>query len=132
MPIVSEPARAAVGLVTLALLFGALEWLWPENRRQPQRRAGLLTDVLWWFAGYGTRFLGTAGAAVAAVVVLRLVPLAHPWIPRISLQPSWLQACEIVFIGDFLGYWIHRLFHHNAWLWPFHAIHHSSEQLDWL
>src|SRR6185437_609525 len=28
--------------------------------------------------------------------------------------------------------WIHRLFHGNAWLWPFHAIHHSSEQLDWL
>src|SRR5262249_6616242 len=132
MPIVSETVRAAVGLIMLALLFGVLEWLWPENRQQRRRRAGLLTDVLWWFAGYGTRALGPLAAVVTAVLVMRLVPLAHPWIPETSLQPGWLQAFEVVFIGDFLGYWIHRLFHRTSWLWPFHAIHHSSEQLDWL
>ncbi len=132
MAILQEVVRAAIGLVTLAILFGVLEWLWPENRQQPKRRPGILADVLWWFAGNGTRFLGTVGAVVLAVVVMRLVPLTHPWVPQISQQPGWLQAFEVVFIGDFLGYWIHRLFHGNAWLWPFHAIHHSSEQLDWL
>jgi sterol desaturase/sphingolipid hydroxylase (fatty acid hydroxylase superfamily) len=30
-----------------------------------------------------------------------------------------------------MGYWLHRLFHTGAW-WPFHAVHHSSEELDWL
>lgn len=34
-------------------------------------------------------------------------------------------------LGDFLLYWIHRWFH-GPRLWRFHAVHHSSEQLDWL
>ncbi|NJO19724.1 MAG: sterol desaturase family protein [Spirulinaceae cyanobacterium RM2_2_10] len=29
-------------------------------------------------------------------------------------------------------YWAHWLLHHVPWLWRFHAVHHSSEQLDWL
>jgi lathosterol oxidase len=27
---------------------------------------------------------------------------------------------------------VHRTFHSVGWLWPFHAIHHSSRTLDWL
>jgi sterol desaturase/sphingolipid hydroxylase (fatty acid hydroxylase superfamily) len=46
-------------------------------------------------------------------------------------QPLWLQALEIFVVGDFLGYWQHRLFHGQV-LWRFHAIHHSSSELDWL
>ena len=34
-------------------------------------------------------------------------------------------------LGDLLGYWIHRAFHSRT-LWKFHAVHHSSTQLDWL
>jgi sterol desaturase/sphingolipid hydroxylase (fatty acid hydroxylase superfamily) len=28
-------------------------------------------------------------------------------------------------------YWIHRAFHRGA-LWKYHAVHHSSEDLDWI
>jgi sterol desaturase/sphingolipid hydroxylase (fatty acid hydroxylase superfamily) len=49
----------------------------------------------------------------------------------LSRQPLWLQAIEIFVVGDFFGYWQHRLFH-QARLWPFHAVHHSSTELDWL
>jgi sterol desaturase/sphingolipid hydroxylase (fatty acid hydroxylase superfamily) len=28
-------------------------------------------------------------------------------------------------------YWIHRAFHRPA-MWKYHAVHHSSEQLDWI
>jgi sterol desaturase/sphingolipid hydroxylase (fatty acid hydroxylase superfamily) len=31
---------------------------------------------------------------------------------------------------DIIQYWLHRLFHADA-LWPFHAVHHSAEQVDW-
>jgi len=33
--------------------------------------------------------------------------------------------------SDFLLYWSHRLFH-GARMWKYHAIHHSSEDLDWI
>jgi sterol desaturase/sphingolipid hydroxylase (fatty acid hydroxylase superfamily) len=35
-------------------------------------------------------------------------------------------------VADFTQYWVHRTFHASRWLWPFHAIHHSIEQMDWL
>lgn len=132
MPFIADVIRALVGLLALVLLFWVLEWLWPEDRQQPRLRRDGFTDVLWWFMGYATRFVASIAAAIFTVIVIRLVPFQHPWLPRISQQPTWLQTVEIVFIGDFLSYWIHRLFHHTPWLWPFHAIHHSSEQLDWL
>src|SRR5262249_2556324 len=49
----------------------------------------------------------------------------------LARQPLPLQALEMLVIGDFIGYWTHRWFHGRR-LWKFHAIHHSSEDLDWL
>jgi sterol desaturase/sphingolipid hydroxylase (fatty acid hydroxylase superfamily) len=42
----------------------------------------------------------------------------------------WWQALIYVVVSDFLQYWIHRGLH-TAAMWRFHAVHHSSEQLDW-
>jgi sterol desaturase/sphingolipid hydroxylase (fatty acid hydroxylase superfamily) len=37
----------------------------------------------------------------------------------------------VVFIGDFMSYWRHRL-EHTRLLWPAHAIHHSDTEMTWL
>ena len=51
----------------------------------------------------------------------------------IGAQPLWLQAIEILMLADFIGYWMHRrLFHISPRYWKIHAVHHSSENLDWL
>ncbi len=50
------------------------------------------------------------------------------WIVR---QHELLQIFLAVVIIDFVGYWRHRLMH-TRYLWPFHTIHHSSRQVDWL
>lgn len=50
----------------------------------------------------------------------------------IAGQPLWLQFMEIMFLTDFVQYWLHRLFHQVPFLWRFHAIHHSAQKLDWL
>jgi sterol desaturase/sphingolipid hydroxylase (fatty acid hydroxylase superfamily) len=42
----------------------------------------------------------------------------------------WPQAIIYFIASDFLLYWVHRLFH-GASLWRYHAIHHSSEDVDW-
>jgi sterol desaturase/sphingolipid hydroxylase (fatty acid hydroxylase superfamily) len=36
-----------------------------------------------------------------------------------------------IFIGDFVGYWRHRL-EHTRLLWPSHAVHHSDTEMTWL
>jgi sterol desaturase/sphingolipid hydroxylase (fatty acid hydroxylase superfamily) len=99
-------------------------------------RAGFVTDCLFWlWTGIGSKAITFGGLVIA------LVPLAYlygidPKALReghgiLATQPLWLQGIEIFVVGDFFGYWQHRLFHHRT-LWPFHAIHHSSRELDWL
>jgi sterol desaturase/sphingolipid hydroxylase (fatty acid hydroxylase superfamily) len=46
-----------------------------------------------------------------------------------ALHP-WLVILIAVFIGDFIGYWRHRL-EHTWFLWPAHAIHHSDTAMTW-
>jgi sterol desaturase/sphingolipid hydroxylase (fatty acid hydroxylase superfamily) len=38
----------------------------------------------------------------------------------------------MIVIGDIGFYCAHRAFHTVPWLWKFHQIHHSIEELDWL
>jgi sterol desaturase/sphingolipid hydroxylase (fatty acid hydroxylase superfamily) len=45
-------------------------------------------------------------------------------------MPIWLLGICVFIFNDFLGYWVHRLFH-TRWLWRFHSVHHSSTVLDW-
>jgi sterol desaturase/sphingolipid hydroxylase (fatty acid hydroxylase superfamily) len=45
--------------------------------------------------------------------------------------PFWAQVIVYLILADVMLYWTHRIFHgHN--LWRYHAIHHSSEHLDWI
>ena len=48
----------------------------------------------------------------------------------LSAMPFWAQVIVQLVLSDFLMYWIHRIFHGHS-LWRYHAIHHSSEELDW-
>ena len=45
---------------------------------------------------------------------------------------GWVQVILVLLMGDLLIYWGHRLQHRVDFLWRFHAVHHSSEHLDWL
>jgi sterol desaturase/sphingolipid hydroxylase (fatty acid hydroxylase superfamily) len=49
----------------------------------------------------------------------------------LGVMPSWLQLIVCLLLVDLLSYWSHRL-RHRALFFPLHAVHHSSEALDWL
>ena len=48
----------------------------------------------------------------------------------LSVLPFWVQLIVYLVLGDFLLYWIHRIFHGHS-MWRYHAIHHSGEEVDW-
>ena len=50
----------------------------------------------------------------------------------VASQPIVLQFFEIMFLTDFVQYWLHRTFHRLPFLWKFHAVHHSAQAMDWL
>lgn len=134
--------RIAIALGILSAIFFVVERVAARgrNRVQPILRRGWTTDVVYWFV---TPLLTKPLARllvivpVAALVLMKVVPAeafrsgGYSGFGPLSRQPIWLQTVQIYLLVDFMGYWSHRLFHQGVW-WPFHAVHHSSEDLDWL
>jgi sterol desaturase/sphingolipid hydroxylase (fatty acid hydroxylase superfamily) len=129
-----------IGLIVafggLSALYAVLARFWPGIPGQKLLRAGFWTDCLYWlWTPIVTKAITPVAVAIAilplaALYGLNLRGMIHGH-GIVATQPLWLQAVEIFVLGDFLGYWQHRLFH-SRWLWRFHAVHHSSTELDWL
>lgn len=49
---------------------------------------------------------------------------------QIGKLSTIFQVIVVLILNDFVGYWIHRLFH-TDFFWKMHAIHHSPETLTW-
>ena len=134
--------QVLIGLLVLAAIFFVIERIVGRgrNRAQPVFRSGWLTDVVYWFTTvlFTKPFvrlmliLPLSVLILANVTSLDVVKLGtYAGYGPLSRQPIWLQAIQIYLLVDFTAYWTHRLFHRGRW-WPFHAVHHSSEDLDWL
>jgi sterol desaturase/sphingolipid hydroxylase (fatty acid hydroxylase superfamily) len=102
------------------------------------RKREIVTDVCYWFliplvARFFRIGMLTLGAAVifdihGSQAIMDFYENGHG---PLSALPLWLQAALFMVVSDFLLYWIHRGFHGGK-LWKYHAVHHSSEDLDWI
>ena len=131
-----------INLAVTFVVFGLLARLAPCNPGQPKFITREFADnSLYWFLGWflavvlyadlpglmmrvgaGLAF-GGHGAAFAA----RAATQGWGWMSHL---PIVVQAIVVVLLIDIIQYWLHRAFHGRD-LWPFHAIHHSAEQVDW-
>lgn len=123
-------AAVGLGFVFLGAVFRPLEMAFPAR---PQRffRPAWLTDLCFFLGQY----LLWGGVVLWILVQVKawlgwVVP--GNFLLAVAAQPWWLQAVEVVLLSDFFSYWGHRLQHRIGFLWRFHAVHHSSEHLDWL
>lgn len=120
-----------LNVVLLALLFVPLERAFPRDPDQRVFRIGWVTDgehlLVSHLAVQGLTWLALAPGLWAAAAFDDVLP--RVWI---AAQPLWLQVAAVMLIADLTQYWVHRAFHEIRWLWPFHAVHHSSRALDWL
>jgi sterol desaturase/sphingolipid hydroxylase (fatty acid hydroxylase superfamily) len=118
---------AVVALAVLFLVFVPIEKLF-AFRPQKVFRRGFLTDLTHLLVD---NLLITLG--LIAAVVVALIPFF--WLRRLDvagvLPPAAAVALAavIVLVGQ---YWGHRLTHQVPFLWRFHSVHHSIEQMDWL
>lgn len=126
-----NPARLALGLVVLLAIFVPLETLFPLVRRQFWQRPGVWTDLIHFFVTTGLRRLLTL--VLAYVLITLLGFLVYPPLQQLMLSPPWWVQCAVALVIFEIGaYWGHRWAHTVPVLWRFHAVHHSSEHLDWL
>lgn len=115
----------------LLLIFAPAEFVFAERKDQKFFRPGWLTDVLHFFVN--AIFIRTGLFAVLYASVTAgemLVPDAVR--ETLTKSPVWLQVIMATIIADLGFYLAHRLMHTVPFLWHFHAVHHSSENLDWL
>lgn len=120
-----------LNLVFFSAVFVPLERLFAHRPDQPIFRQGWRTDLIYFFV---------SSLIVQVTTLLTLKPAMvlfdwAAWPPlqaRVSALPFVLQLPAVLFVSDLVQYWVHRAFHAIPWLWRFHAIHHSVEQMDWL
>lgn len=129
-------------LLTLSLpLLGV--FLWGLERWRPAQRLNILrrgfgTDLAYWFfTPLITRNLTGICVGIVAALGLSALGLRLDWnqmlhgFGPVHTLPIWLQVALLLVLGDLVVYWSHRWFHGRS-LWKFHAVHHSSTELDWL
>jgi sterol desaturase/sphingolipid hydroxylase (fatty acid hydroxylase superfamily) len=126
-------------LIVLGLAFTVLSFFWACNPGRPWwRKRQLVTDICYWFvipllARYLRIGLLVIGAALLFGITSAegLVEFYDDGHGPLAQLPLAVQAALFLAGSDFMNYWIHRAFHGSA-MWKYHAVHHSSEDLDWV
>ena len=118
-------------LLVLALVFVPLERAFALARAQRILRFGWRTDLAHFFISHLlVQVLALLTLAPATLLFGGAVsPRVQAWV---AAQPLLLQFAAAMLIADLFQYGVHRAFHAVPWLWRFHAIHHSSREMDWL
>lgn len=118
-------------IIILACVFIPLERLLPLHAEQGPLRKNWMNDLFYLlFNGFVVRAGSTfVFGAVIAAYNLYVQPSDTPWVANL---PIWVQVIAVMIIAD-IGYYIaHRSSHAIPFLWKFHSVHHSIEEMDWL
>jgi len=132
-------AKVVPVTVLLAVVFTLLTHFWACNPGKPWwRKRELVTDICYWFFVPLFARVFRIGLLVIAAGLLfdihdadELIAFYDNGHGPLSMLPMALQAILILVISDFVLYWLHRMFHRGGF-WKYHAVHHSSEDLEWI
>jgi sterol desaturase/sphingolipid hydroxylase (fatty acid hydroxylase superfamily) len=123
----------------LAIGFTVLTAFWACNPSKPWwRKADIATDLCYWFfIPVIARFLRIGLLIVGAALLFRittadgLIAFYDNGHGPLAALPLWAQMIIFLVGGDIILYWTHRWFHGRR-MWKYHAVHHSSEELEWI
>jgi sterol desaturase/sphingolipid hydroxylase (fatty acid hydroxylase superfamily) len=125
--------------IVLGAAFAVLSFFWACNPTGPWwRKRGLVTDLCYWFViPLIARYLRIGMLVVGAALLFGitsaegLIAFYDDGHGPLAQLPLAVQAAIFLVGSDVMNYWIHRAFHRPA-MWRYHALHHASEDLDWL
>jgi len=119
-----------LSLIVTSAIFIPLERLF-GRREQPILRSGFATDMTYFF-------ISTLAVQLTTLLTMKPAMVLFSWAQFASVQnfmkslPWIVQFLLIMLSTDIVQYWVHRVFHMVPWLWKFHAVHHSTDAMDWL
>jgi sterol desaturase/sphingolipid hydroxylase (fatty acid hydroxylase superfamily) len=125
-----QTLRMAVWLFILVAIFVPLERLFAVERQKVFRRQFAVDLAYYFLNSLGTTAALALGLGAVGATLHRIVPL---YVLEVSAGlPFWARVLASLVVGEIGFYWGHRWSHEIPFLWRFHAVHHSAEQLDFL
>jgi sterol desaturase/sphingolipid hydroxylase (fatty acid hydroxylase superfamily) len=123
-------ARLALWLAVFAAVFVPIERFFALHRQKIFRKE-IAVDLGYYFLnGLLPGLMLGPPISVAVLAIHQVVPGGV--LGAIAGWPIWLKACATMAVGETAYYWAHRLSHQIPFLWRFHAVRHSAEQMDFL
>ncbi|MBP6238108.1 MAG: sterol desaturase family protein [Saprospiraceae bacterium] len=122
-------------LVLVSAFFFGLEIIKPWRKNQPMFRKDFWLDFFYMFFNFFLFSLVIYNAA--SDVIVDLFNDGIRGITGFDLQqsnplrtfPLWAVLLIGFLVRDFVQWWVHRLLHRVEWLWQFHKVHHSVEEM---
>jgi sterol desaturase/sphingolipid hydroxylase (fatty acid hydroxylase superfamily) len=130
-------------LVPITIVLGAVfavltQWSACNPGRPWWRKREIVTDLLYWFliplcARFARIGLMVVGAALLFDIhgADALIAFYDNGFGPLAAMPLWGQIVAFLVASDLALYWLHRLYH-GAVLWKYHAVHHSSAEVEWI
>ena len=120
-----------LNVLLTGILFIPVERLFPKHSDQAVFREEWREDLFYYFVSSLMVQVLTFLTFAPAKTLLALTTLSQlrAWVGGL---PFVVQFIAIMFLTDFVQYWVHRAFHRIPWLWNFHAVHHSARSMDWM
>ena len=118
-------------LLLMVILFVPIELVFPKRDDQSKFHEEWRTDLVYFIISHLLiQFFGvvTKKPAEAFFGWIELEPVRE-WIIEL---PFLAELFLILVVTDLFQYWTHRIFHMHQYLWRFHAVHHSTQNMDWL
>lgn len=118
-------------LLLMVIIFFPIELAFPKNKEQSKFHSEWRTDLIYFTISH--LFIQFFGVITREPAVLLFGEM------NLEGIQSWIQSLPFVvelilalFVSDLFQYWTHRIFHSHEYLWRFHAVHHSTANMDWL
>jgi sterol desaturase/sphingolipid hydroxylase (fatty acid hydroxylase superfamily) len=122
--------RLSIWLLLLMVVFVPLERLFTVHSQKVFRKSFSIDLGYYFLNSLLPKAILVFPMALIAWGLRHIVPGGvHSWVAGMSL---WTRLTAALVVGEVGYYWGHRWMHEIPFLWRFHAIHHSAEQIDWL